>query len=81
DEVKESKRYFDNGQLSRIERFVEEGRYRERSVGIHQESAQNGKLIREFHYDDRGHVQRERTWDENGKALTDDQVYEDGSRK
>ncbi|MBC3918386.1 hypothetical protein H8L32_12915 [Undibacterium sp. CY18W] len=80
-DIKEVRNYFDNGQMSSLERYVSEGRYLERPVGIHQGFAQNGKLVRESHYDERGRIQRERSWDENGKQLSDDQVYEDGSRK
>ncbi|MFZ6719023.1 hypothetical protein [Undibacterium sp. Ji49W] len=80
-DIKEVRNYFDNGQMSSQERYVSEGRYLERPVGIHQGFAQNGKLVRESHYDERGRIQRERSWDENGKQLSDDQVFEDGSRK
>ncbi|MFZ6677656.1 hypothetical protein [Undibacterium sp. Tian12W] len=81
DDVKEVRNYFDNGRMSSLERYVYEGRYRERPIGVHQSFAQNGALVRESHYDERGRIQRERSWDENGKLLADDQVYEDGSRK
>lgn len=81
DDIKEVRNYFDNGKMSSLERYVYEGRYRERPVGVHQSFAQNGILVRESHYDERGRIQRERSWDENGKLLADDQVFEDGSRK
>lgn len=81
DDVKEVRNYFDNGKLSSLERYVYEGRYRERPIGVHQSFAQNGTLVRESHYDERGRIQRERSWDDGGKLLADDQVYEDGSRK
>ncbi|MCH8622053.1 hypothetical protein [Undibacterium sp. TS12] len=81
DEIKEIRQFYDNGQMSNLERYVVEGRYRERALGIHQHFSQNGKLMHESHYDDRGRIQRERVWDETGKMISDDQVFEDGSRK
>ncbi|MFZ2999853.1 MAG: hypothetical protein WA071_05970 [Undibacterium umbellatum] len=81
DDIKEVRNYFDDGKMASLERYLYEGRYRERPLGVHQSFAQNGKLVRESHYDERGRIQRERTWDESGKQLTDDMLYEDGSRK
>ena len=80
-EIKEARYYFDNGQLSRLERYIVEGRYRERPLGTHQSYAQNGKLVRESYYDEAGRIERERSWDDSGKLLSDEQVFEDGSRK
>ncbi|MFZ6746107.1 hypothetical protein ACO0LC_23010 [Undibacterium sp. JH2W] len=81
EDIKEVRNYFDNGKMSSLKRYVYEGRYRERPVGIHQGFAQNGTLVRESHYDERGRILRERTWDDSGKPMKDDLVYEDGSRK
>lgn len=80
-ELRESRRYHDNGQLAAQGRYLVEGRYRERPVGVHQAFDEQGRLVRESHYNDRGNIQRERLWDTSGTLLRDDAVFEDGSRK
>ena len=80
-ELRDSQEFSDKGALIAQGRYVQQGRYRERPVGVHQTYFDNGQLAQENTYDDKGHVQRQRVWDDAGKLLSDDVLYEDGSRK
>ena len=80
-EIRDAKSYFDNGQLSRQGRYVLEGRAQERPTGVHLIYAQTGQPVQEIHHDERGKPHRERRWDSAGKLVSDDALFEDGSRK
>lgn len=80
-EVRDGQRFSDKGTLRAQGRYAMDGRYGERAVGVHKAFFDNGKLEEEDHYDDKGNVKRQRVWDESGKLLSDDELFEDGSRK
>jgi antitoxin component YwqK of YwqJK toxin-antitoxin module len=80
-ELREARQFHDNGQLAAQGRYVVEGRYRERPTGVHQRYSEQGRLVQENTYNDKGNIQRERAWDAAGQLLRDDVVFEDGSRK
>jgi antitoxin component YwqK of YwqJK toxin-antitoxin module len=73
--------FFDNGTVARTGRYSNSSRYRQLPLGTHQRFNEAGKLVAESSYDDRGRITREKTWDNEGKLLSDDAVFEDGSRK
>jgi len=73
--------YFDNGKVSRTGRYSAGNRYRQLPLGTHQRFNEAGRLVAESVYDDRGSITREKTWDNDGKLLSDEAVFEDGSRK
>jgi antitoxin component YwqK of YwqJK toxin-antitoxin module len=73
--------YYDNGKPSSTGRYSQADRYNRIPVGTHQSFSQLGKLVSESIYDTRGRISREREWDDDGKLLHDDEVFEDGSRK
>jgi antitoxin component YwqK of YwqJK toxin-antitoxin module len=73
--------FHDNGQRAAVGRYVAIDRFRQIPVGTHQRFSENGTLIAESVYDDKGRVTRERVWDALGKLERDDEVFEDGSRK
>lgn len=80
-ELRDSQRFTDQGLLSRQGRYVIDGRYAERPVGTHQSLFANGKPAQEDTYDAKGTLARQKVWDESGKLLSDDALFEDGSRK
>ena len=80
-ELRDARQFHDNGQLAAQGRYVVEGRYRERPTGVHQRYSEQGRLVQENTYNDKGNIQRERAWDAAGQPLRDDAVFEDGSRK
>lgn len=80
-EVRELQRYFDSGKLRFQGSFVAEGRYNERAIGVHLSYFENGKTESENSYDDKGNIKRQRVWDANGVLRSDDELFEDGSRK
>jgi antitoxin component YwqK of YwqJK toxin-antitoxin module len=80
-EQRDTQRYSDKGTLRYKGRYVQDGRYGDRAVGVHQSFFDDGKLAQEEHFDDKGNVKRQRVWDETGKLLSDDELFEDGSRK
>lgn len=80
-ETRDTQFFHDNGKLAEQGRVIYEGRYRNRYVGVHQFFNTEGKLQREAHYDEQGKLQRERIWDNSGKLLSDELLFEDGSRK
>ena len=80
-EVRDSQYFSDKGTLIARGHFVLEGRYRERPVGVHQTFFENGKSDQETTYNDKGKPQRQRVWDKSGNLLSDDTLFEDGSRK
>jgi len=73
--------FFDNGKIARTGRYSNSSRYRQLPLGTHQRFNEAGKLVAESNYDERGRITREKTWDNEGKLLSDDAVFEDGSRK
>ncbi|MDR7306351.1 hypothetical protein [Rhodoferax saidenbachensis] len=80
-ELRDTQRFSDKGLLRAQGRYALDGRYGERAVGVHKSFFDSGKLELEEHYDDKGNVKRQRLWDETGKLLSDDELFEDGSRK
>jgi antitoxin component YwqK of YwqJK toxin-antitoxin module len=80
-ELRDSQRYTDQGKLKQQGRFAREGRYGERPVGVHQAFFASGRQEREDTFDAKGKVARQKVWDESGKLLSDDELFEDGSRK
>lgn len=75
-------RFHDNGKPA----F--EGRYRSsergsrtQAIDIHKSYDDKGQLRREVHHDDKGRPKRERVWNDSGQLQSDDELYEDGSRK
>lgn len=80
-ELRDTQRYTDQGKPSAQGRYAIEGRYGDRPVGLHSQYFANGKLARVDTYDAKGKVSRQKVWDESGKLLSDDEVFEDGSRK
>lgn len=80
-ELRDSQEFSDKGTLTAQGRYVQEGRYGERPVGIHQTYFDNGKLAQENTYNHKGSLERQRVWDEAGQLLSDDMLFEDGSRK
>ncbi|RYF71812.1 MAG: hypothetical protein EOO22_11915 [Comamonadaceae bacterium] len=77
----ESTRFHDNGQRASVGRYALAQRGRQLPTGTHQAFDDKGTLVAESVYDARGRVSRERAWDDTGKLLRDDEVFEDGSRK
>ncbi|MDZ7919701.1 hypothetical protein [Rhodoferax sp.] len=80
-ELRDSQRFSDKGTLRAQGRYALDGRYGERTVGVHQFFFDNGKPELEEHYDNKGTLKRQREWDVSGKLLSDDELFEDGSRK
>lgn len=80
-ELRDTQRYTDQGKLKTQGRYVLEGRYGERPVGVHQTFFADGKPEREDSFDAKGKATRQKLWDESDKLLSDDEVFEDGSRK
>ncbi len=79
--IRNIEHYRDDGTLVRRERNRAGVR-----LGIQQHLHPNGKVAQEDRYELReggrgSYLAARKTWDENGKALTDDQFFEDGSRK
>ncbi len=81
DIVRESKKYHDNGKLAEQGRYFDTGAYRNRPLGVHQSFSSSGVLIGESHHDAKGNRNRERKFDEKGSLQSDEQLFEDGSRK
>lgn len=81
DFYKEVKSYNDKGILISQARYQQLGSYNNRAVGIHKAFFDDGKISYEDHYDKNGKLFRQKRWDENGKIVSDDEVFEDGSRK
>lgn len=80
-ELRDTQRYSDQGKLKAQGRYVLEGRYGERPVGVHKRFFANGKTEREETFDAKGNMSRQKVWDESGKPVSDDELFEDGSRK
>ena len=80
-ELRDSQRFTDKGTLRAQGRYALDGPYGERTVGVHKFFFDNGKPELEEHYDNKGNLKRQREWDESGKLLSDDELFEDGSRK
>ena len=80
-EVRRTQRFLDNGKLRFEGSYLLEGNYRERPIGLHLSYFDNGRVQTEDRYDNKGNVQRQRTWDAAGTLLSDDELFEDGSRK
>jgi antitoxin component YwqK of YwqJK toxin-antitoxin module len=76
--------YHDNGQLA-SDGFMahEPGDWgpTSRPIGLHKSFYESGRPQSESTYDAQGNLTRERAWDEQGKQIRDDAVFEDGSRR
>ncbi|RZL64142.1 MAG: hypothetical protein EOP81_09840 [Variovorax sp.] len=73
--------FHDNGQRAAQGRYIMGARNLQLPTGIHQRFDEKGVLRAESHYDGKGRVARERTWDTAGQPERDDELFEDGSRK
>ncbi len=73
--------FYDSGERAAHGRFKAAARSRQVPIGTHQRFSEKGTLLAESTFDPKGRVTRERRWDENGELLSDDEVFEDGSRK
>lgn len=80
-ELRDTQRFTDQGKLRQQGRYALDGRYNERAVGVHQTWFANGKLAEEDTYDSKGNVARQKVWDESGAVVSDEELFEDGSRK
>ncbi len=80
-ELRDSQSFNDQGKLRQQGRYALDGRYGDRPVGVHQFWFANGKLEEEDTYDSKGNVARQKVWDEAGNLVSDDELFEDGSRK
>lgn len=79
--ILETKSFSDKGKLIDTTSYVLESSYRRRAIGIHQHFFENGNLAHEYHYDAAGKIYRQKSWNEQGALINDDEVFEDGSRK
>ncbi len=81
--IAEVTEFYDNGQRARQGHFLAatSGHGTGTPVGTHQSFSDNGQLIGETYYDERGRITRERAWTPDGSLLRDDEVFADGSRK
>jgi antitoxin component YwqK of YwqJK toxin-antitoxin module len=73
--------FYDSGERAAKGRFKAAVRGRQVPIGTHQRFSEKGTLLAESIFDANGRITRERSWDENGELLSDDEVFEDGSRK
>jgi len=73
--------FYDTGQRAAQGRFKAAVRARQVPIGTHRRFSESGVLLAESTFDANGRVTRERSWDEAGEPLGDDEVFEDGSRK
>ncbi|MBK9442202.1 MAG: hypothetical protein IPN53_13215 [Comamonadaceae bacterium] len=80
-ELRDTKRYTDQGKLKQQGRFALDGRSSARPVGVHQVFFANGKQAQEDTFGTKGKVARQKIWEESGKLFSDDELFEDGSRK
>jgi antitoxin component YwqK of YwqJK toxin-antitoxin module len=80
-EIRELQRFFDSGKLRFQGGFVVEGRYSDRAIGLHQSFFENSRPELEEMYDNKGNIKRQRMWDADGTLRSDDELFEDGSRK
>ncbi|MEO7108003.1 MAG: hypothetical protein ABIZ09_16635 [Rhodoferax sp.] len=80
-EMRDTQQFTDQGTLSQQGRYALDRRYGERPVGVHQTFFANGKQQLEDTYDAKGKRARQKVWDESGKLVSDDELFEDGSRK
>jgi antitoxin component YwqK of YwqJK toxin-antitoxin module len=79
--IRHTEHYRDDGSLVRKDHY--RGSV---MIGTQQHFHANGQLAREDRYEPleggrRSYVAARKTWDETGKPLTDDEFFEDGSRK
>lgn len=79
--VVEITEFYESGQRAAQGRFQAAGRGRQVPVGTHQRFSEAGTLLAESRFDAKGRVTRERSWDDAGALLSDDEVLEDGTRK
>lgn len=81
DYILDAKTFSDKGKLVDTGSYVIESAYRRRAIGVHQSYFENGKLAAENHFNNAGKIYRQKTWNEQGTLMNDDEVFEDGSRK
>ncbi|HTD03916.1 hypothetical protein [Undibacterium sp.] len=77
------KNYYDSGILAGEEHYLKSGTggYRQQAIGTHKSYNQRGMMVAASTYDGRGRLKHERSWDDAGRLIRDDEVFEDGSRK
>ena len=80
-ETRRTQRFLDNGKLLYEGSYALSGGYGERPFGKHLSYFNNGNVQSEDSYDSKGNIQRQRVWDATGTLLSDDELFEDGSRK
>lgn len=73
--------YYDNGKPSEQGQYLEGDYGSEDPVGTIRSFDRDGHLQEESVYDDDGRLTRERKFDASGTVVSDDAVFEDGSRK
>jgi antitoxin component YwqK of YwqJK toxin-antitoxin module len=78
---KEVLAFNDKGGLVSQAQYQELGRYDYRPIGIHKNFFEDGKVGQENHYDKNGKLFRQKRWDESGELISDEEVFDDGSRK
>ena len=74
-------RFFDSGTKASEGTWVARRGTRDRPTGVHRGYDEAGRVRSESTYDERGRIARERVLDERGAVVSDDEVFEDGSRK
>lgn len=83
-QLKTESSYYLNGQPRTKDHYRVEtnaGRYRRPLVSLQEHFFDNGQLAQENTFDEQGNIHRRRVWDEAGQLLSDDELFEDGSRK
>ncbi len=73
--------FYDSGERAAQGRYQVLSRGRQIPLGTHQRFSEKGTLLAESSFDAKGRVTRERAWDDSGELQSDDEVFEDGSRK
>ena len=81
DYLLDARTFSDKGKLVDVASYVVESTYSRRPFGVHQSFFESGKLASEHHYSSTGKIFRQKSWSEQGVLESDEEVFEDGSRK
>lgn len=73
--------YTDAGTVRGERSYRLDRRGRQQATGTHRSMNDQGKVVSELVYNERGQLARAKEWDNAGQLLRDDEVFEDGSRK
>ena len=73
--------YTDAGTVRGERSYRVDRRGRQQATGTHRSMNDQGKVVSELVYNERGQLARAKEWDNAGQLLRDDEVFEDGSRK